>query len=109
MPAARQPQHLSQALSELIALRGLARVRGDAQLDEVWREVAGSDIARQTKVLGISRGILQIGVSNSPLLSELALFHKFSLLKVLQEQHAGLNIHDIKFRRKTFSEKRSKK
>ena len=98
MAATPQPQHLSNALSEFIALRGLARIRGDAQLEALWRDVAGSVVASQTKVQGIKRGVLQVSVSNSPLLSELVMFHKFSLLKALQEKHPNLNVHELKFR-----------
>ncbi|MGH7200964.1 MAG: DciA family protein [Planctomycetaceae bacterium] len=92
------PQHLGKALSDLIALRGIGRIRGNAQLAGIWREVAGERIAAATKVLGIKRSVLQIQVSNAPLLSELVSFHKSSLLARLQEQHADLKIRGLKFR-----------
>lgn len=94
------PQHLSKALSQLIALRGLAGVRGESQLATVWKEVAGEKIAAGTRVLGINRGVLQVAVGNSPLLSELAAFHKGALLAALQERHADLKIRDLKFKLK---------
>ena len=97
MGSASGPQHLSQAISELIALRGLARSRGDAQLAEIWKQVAGDKLAEQTRVLGIKRGVLQVAVANAPLLSELSSFHKFSLLETLQSRHAGLKLRDLKF------------
>ena len=92
------PQHLSRTLSELIALRGLAQVRGNKQLQSVWSEISGEAIASQTRVEGIRRGILQVAVSNSALLSELASFHKVSLFEALQEKHPDLRIRDLKFR-----------
>ncbi|MCH7988227.1 MAG: DUF721 domain-containing protein [Planctomycetes bacterium] len=98
MAAAYRPPHLSNALSELIALRGWARKRGDAQLEAIWRDVAGPIVASQTKVQRINRGVLHVNVSNSTLLSELAMFHKSSLLKDLQEKHPDLNINNLKFR-----------
>ena len=97
------PQHLSQTLSELIALRGLARLRGSAQLDSVWKQVAGPVIATQTQVLGMKRGVLNLGVSNAPLLGELVSFHKESLLRSLQRERPELNIGDLKFRLKSSS------
>ena len=103
MAAAPQPQHLSNALSEFIALRGLARSRSNAQLDDIWRDVAGSVVASQTKAQGIKRGVMQINVSNSPLLSELAMFHKCSLLKALREKYPNLKVHELKFRLQTIS------
>lgn len=100
MKSAPGPRHLSSALSELVSLRGLARSGGSAELASVWSEVAGSEIAGKTRVMGIKRGVLQVAVSNSPLLSELASFHKESLLRSLQQNHSGLKIRDVKFRLK---------
>jgi predicted nucleic acid-binding Zn ribbon protein len=97
MSAASDPQPLSKSLSELIALKGLVRVRGERQLASVWKDVAGSAIADATLILGIKRGVLQIGVTNAPLLSELACFHKNSLLRTLKEQHSELKIRDLRF------------
>jgi predicted nucleic acid-binding Zn ribbon protein len=94
------PQPLSQALSELIALRGLARVRGESQLAAIWQEVAGATIASSTRVIGVNRGALHVAVANAPLLSELASFHKASLLEALRERHGHLKIRDLKFRLK---------
>ena len=98
MTAASEPQHVSRALSDLIALRGFARVRGDAQLSALWNEVAGTVIGEQTKVLGIRRGVLRVGVSNAPLLSELASFHLTTLLQSLQDRRPDLQIKNVKFR-----------
>ncbi len=98
MNAASEPEHLSRALSDLIALRGFARVRGQAQLSDDWNEVAGDAFAAQTKVLGIKRGVLNIGVSNSALLSELASFHKNTLVAKLRERRPDLRLRGVKFR-----------
>ena len=95
------PQPLSHALAELVALRGLARVGGNAQLELAWSEVAGEKLAVQTKVLGIKNGVLQIGVSNAPLLAELTSFHKSFLLQALQEQYTGVRVRDLRFRLKS--------
>lgn len=92
------PVHVSQAISELIALRGYARKQGDAQLQEIWQQIAGSKFAEQTRVMGINRGVLQVNVGSSSLLAELAGFHKPSLLRSLKEQHPELRIKDLKFR-----------
>ena len=96
-----EPHRIGKVLSELIALKGLARVHGVEQLQQAWRTVAGEEIGRQSRVLELSRGVLQIGVANSAVLSELAGFHKEKLLQSLQEQFADLKIRDIKFKRKT--------
>jgi len=92
------PQPLSRALSELIALRGYARVQGAAQLQAAWADAAGATIARQTRAVAIRRGVLFVSVGHAPLLSELAGFYKQSLVEKLRELHGDLNIRDIKFK-----------
>jgi len=94
---AKLPDRLSQAVTDLIALRGWARVRGNAQLAEAWTRIAGSSVASGTKVVGIRRGVLQVAVGNSPLLTELAAFHKSTLLAALAREHPELRIRDLKF------------
>lgn len=96
-----EPQHVRKVLSELIALKGLARVHGTEQLQQAWRTVAGDEMGRKSRVLELTRGVLNVGVSNSALLNELAGFHKQALLEQLQQQFAHLKIQDIKFRLKT--------
>ena len=92
------PQKLSLALSQLIALRGYARPRGDAQLQNAWRDAAGQPIAKQSRAVAIRRGVLHVSVGNSALLSELTGFHKQTLLEKLTELHADLKIKDLKFK-----------
>src|SRR5579863_6780274 len=94
----RGPQRLSQAIGELIAFRGYARVRGNAQLQSAWADAAGKTIARQTRAVAIRRGVLHVPVDHAPLLSELAGFYRQAFLEKLQELHAHLNIRDVKFK-----------
>lgn len=95
------PTPISAAISELIARKGLARVQGNAQLVAAWKSAAGERIASRSKVLGLKRGVLEVGVWNSALVSELASFQKASLLKKLQTEHSDQNITDIRFRLRT--------
>ncbi len=96
-----EPQHVRKVLSELIALKGLARVQSTEQLQQAWRSVAGAELGRKSRVLKLTRGVLNVGVSNSALLNELAGFHKQALLEQLHQQFAHLKIQDIRFRLKT--------
>lgn len=102
MTPQRDPQPLSNALSELIALRGFARVRGNTQLQAMWSdaaaEVAGPQAVRSSKATTVSRNVLQIAVGNAALLSELVSYHKTALLAYLQQKHPEMNIRDLKFR-----------
>jgi predicted nucleic acid-binding Zn ribbon protein len=96
-PYGPDPRSLADSLSELVALRGLARAGGDRQLTEIWNSVVGAEIAARTRVIGIKRSVLQVGVDNAPLLSELAAFHQADYLKTLQHQHSDLKLRNIKF------------
>ncbi|MFQ5730587.1 MAG: DUF721 domain-containing protein [Planctomycetaceae bacterium] len=91
------PQPLAAALSELFAVRGFARVQGQARLADAWAEVAGQ-WAGQTRATGVQRGVLQVAVNNAPLRSELEGFHKAELLAAVQHADPGLSICDIRFR-----------
>ena len=93
----RAPERLSQAVTELVALRGWAHVQGHARLADAWRAVAGATTAAATRVLGIRRGVLQVAVGNSPLLSELACYHKPTLLAALSRDYPDLKVRDLKF------------
>jgi len=95
---ADEPQALGDVLSQLFTLRGYGRTQTNRQLQEVWREVAGDSLSRQTKAQGIKNGVLQIAVNNSATLQELESFHKFSLCERLASEHSDLSITDIKFR-----------
>ncbi|MGQ0633076.1 MAG: DUF721 domain-containing protein [Planctomycetaceae bacterium] len=92
------PRPLSGAISELIALRGIARPQGDAQLQNAWAQAAGEKFAALTRALALRRGVLHVGVASAPLLSELAGFYRVELLERLKTRHAHLNIRDLKFR-----------
>ena len=89
---------MGEVLSRLMALRGYGRVRGSRQLADVWRAAAGEKIAARTRVMGLKNGVLQIGVGNAALLSELTSFHRHSLLESLQKCAADYAIRDLKFR-----------
>ena len=95
-----EPVLLRKVLSELIALKGLGRVQGNAQLQQAWQTVAGEVIGRSSRVLEFKRGVLSVAVNNSALLNELTGFHKQTLLENLQQQFAHLKIQDIRFRLK---------
>jgi predicted nucleic acid-binding Zn ribbon protein len=91
------PQRLSHAVTDLIALRGWGQVQGHARLNEAWKAAAGASIAAATRVLGMRRSVLQVAVGNSPLLSELAAYHKATILDALSRECPELKVRDLKF------------
>jgi hypothetical protein len=99
MRAARGPQRLGDALSELVALKGLARSGAAEQLSQAWKQAAGERIASETRVVAVKNRSLEIEVASAALMYELDSFHKSSLLEALQQQ-PGLEINRLKFRLK---------
>ena len=102
VPTGPEPVPLGKILSQLFALRGYGRVRGDQQLHEAWQKtlvaIGEPEWQAHTRVLNLRNGTLHIGVSSSALLSELAAFHKQRLLKSLRDNFAHLRLRDLKFR-----------
>jgi predicted nucleic acid-binding Zn ribbon protein len=92
------PQLLSTALAELIALRGFARPRAEQELQDTWRQVAGEDWSAATKPQKITRGVLYVEVKSSALLGMLTAFHRPELTAKFQQQAPHLNVKSIKFR-----------
>ena len=97
-PASNDPRSLANALSQLIALRGWANSRGDAQLREGWEQVVPEEFRATTKPLKISRGVLQVTVKHATQLSELASFHRGNLLIQLQQRFPEWKVKEIKFK-----------
>jgi len=94
----RGPQALRNVLSELVALRGYARREGARELQQVWARAAGETVASQTRALDVKRGVLQVAVASSVLLSELVGFYRTQLVTRLKAQSPELRIKDVKFR-----------
>jgi predicted nucleic acid-binding Zn ribbon protein len=92
------PQSLGDVVTRLVALRGYGQPGGQRELARLWRDAAGPDIERHTRVIGLRKGSLLIGVGNAALLSELAAFHKHDLLEKVQEASQDAAIRDLKFR-----------
>lgn len=93
-----EPSRLSAALTELIAVRGYARVEEHRQYHAAWKAVANGDWVTRTKVSRVSRGQMMIEVDNGPLLSELTGFFAAELLLRLQTDYPQLKIKGLKFR-----------
>ncbi|HEY4260773.1 MAG TPA: DUF721 domain-containing protein [Schlesneria sp.] len=94
----QEPQQLSFALAELIALRGFARVHSDDEMRSAWKKVAGEELSAQTRPLQLVRGVLTIAVSSSPLLNEVVSFQSADLLARMKQMVPHLKIKNLKFR-----------
>jgi predicted nucleic acid-binding Zn ribbon protein len=94
----RGPEGLAEILSRLFTARGWGRRQGRLHLEKAWEEVAGEELAAQTRVGALRRGVLEVTVANAVLLQELTHFHKRRLLEQLRLKLPSTPITDLRFR-----------
>jgi predicted nucleic acid-binding Zn ribbon protein len=92
------PENLADILGRLFTSRGWGRKNDRLRLESAWATVAGEELLKDTQVLSIKRGVLEVAVRNAVLMSELAQFHKRNLLKKLRTAMPGVTLTDLKFR-----------
>ncbi len=94
----RGPEHLRDILGRLFSARGLGRRSERLGLERAWIAAAGPEVAKQTRVGGLRRGVLEVIVGNAVLLQELAHYQKRRLLDGLRAQLPGAAVKDLRFR-----------
>src|SRR6516165_6521801 len=94
----RGPEKISDVLGRLFTSRGWGRKNDRLRLEAAWAAAAGDELLKNTRVLGMKRGVLEVEVRNAVLLSELTQFHKRGLLSKLRKALTGVTLTDIKFR-----------
>ena len=94
----RGPENLSDILGRLFTSRGWGRKNDRLRLESAWAAAAGEEVLKDTAVLGMRRGVLEIAVRNATLMSELTNFHKRTLLTKLRAAMPGVTLTDLKFR-----------
>ncbi len=94
----RGPENIADILGRLFTSRGWGRKNERVRLESAWAEVVGPELLKNTRVLGLKRGVLEVDVKNAVLMSELTQFHKRGLLAKLRKVLAGVTLTDIKFR-----------
>jgi predicted nucleic acid-binding Zn ribbon protein len=94
----RGPENLADVLGRLFTSRGWGRKNDRLRLESAWADAAGAELQKDTRVLGLKRGVLEVEVRNAVLLGELAQFHKRGLLGKLRKALTGVTLTDLKFR-----------
>jgi predicted nucleic acid-binding Zn ribbon protein len=94
----RGPEKVADILGRLFASRGWGRKNDRLRLESAWAEAAGAELLRDTRLLGVKRGVMEIEVKNAVLIQELTQFHKRGLLIKLRKALPGVTLTDLKFR-----------
>ena len=92
------PEKISDVLGRLFTSRGWGRKNDRLRLEAAWAEAVGAKLLKDTRVMGLKRGVLEVEVKNAVLMSELAQYHKRDLLAKLRDHLKGATVTDIKFR-----------
>lgn len=92
------PENLGDILGKLFAARGWGRKNDRLKLEGAWAEAAGPHLLKDTRVMVVRRGVMEIEVKNSVLMQELAQYHKRGLLGKLRKLLPSLTLTDLKFK-----------
>ena len=92
------PSGIGDSLREVVAHRKIGRLLQSRELDHLWSSSVEPRIAEQTKVISLRNRVLQVHVSNSVLLSELANFHLRQILETIRQKRPDIEIRNIKFK-----------
>ena len=94
---ARRPKRAQDLINNVIARRGIAAEQSSHRLQNIWESVIGMDLANQTRVSSLRRGVLEIIVSNSSLMQILS-FNKEQYKEEINQQMQNGTLSDIRFR-----------
>ena len=75
---------------------GLDAVGKHPQIEAAWPQIVGPEFAGRTRVLGFRKGVLEIGVASSALMSDIR-FHQAALLGDLRREVRRPAISGISF------------
>jgi predicted nucleic acid-binding Zn ribbon protein len=94
---ARRPKKISDILAQLLNKRGYGRLAANHELAEAWSAAAGRELAAVSRPGKLSRGTLEVTVTNSTMTQEFT-FHKHQILAELGRTLPDAKIRNLRFR-----------
>ncbi len=88
---------IGSVMRKLMAQRGYAAIQATNELHENWKEIVGEVLASLTCPGNVSRGVLQVIVSDSGAMQELS-FRKKQILAALKVKLPEAKVEDLRFR-----------
>ncbi len=88
---------IGTVMRNLMAQRGYAAIQATSELHEKWSEIVGEVLAGMTCPGNVSRGSLQVVVSDSGAMQELS-FRKKQILAALKSKLPEAKVEDLRFR-----------
>lgn len=96
-PSPYQAKSIRTVMKKLMAKRGYAAIQANDSLQTVWASLVGVELAKLSRPGNITRGILQVAVSDHGAMNELH-FQKKQILTGLKTQLPESKINDVRFR-----------
>jgi predicted nucleic acid-binding Zn ribbon protein len=94
-----EPRPIGEQLREFLKRSpALKRSKVAQEMNVLWSEVAGPQVAAHTHVRGARLGVLTIAVDSPPLCHELASFRRADLLKRMNDRLGPKALKDLYFR-----------
>ena len=93
----RGAQPIAELLSRLLARKGYAQLQSADDRAEAWSDVVGPQLAKDSCVGNVRRGVLEVTVRNSAVVQELT-FQKKRILREITAAIPELKVRDIRFR-----------
>jgi len=94
---ASEAEPLRTVLKTFMKTSGLDRAIKEGEWRGLWERVAGPEVAAATASVGQRGGMLTVEIMDAALLSELASFHKATLLAALKDAAPDRGLRDIRF------------
>ncbi|HQU70884.1 MAG TPA: DUF721 domain-containing protein [Calditrichia bacterium] len=94
--AHRGPQHIRQTIAAFLKAAGLKERFDENMAIAFWDSTVGETIAKFTEPRKVEKGMLMVKVTDNAWRTEL-MFHKFRIIKELNEKVGKAAIKDIKF------------
>lgn len=93
----RGPRKVGDAVNDLLARRGYARMQDAADQQQAWTQAVGQQLAADSRVGQLRCGVFEIIVRNSAVLQELT-FQKRQIIRKLAGLVEGMVVKDVRFR-----------
>jgi predicted nucleic acid-binding Zn ribbon protein len=87
---------LGELLGELLKEYGAKRRDEHRALTEAWSRAAGPEVARRTRVVGLTRDTLTVSVESAALRQELESFRRDDVLARLREEFPARRIARVR-------------
>ena len=92
----RQAKSARQLVSRIMSRRGVAGIECAGEFEQAWESVV-PELAKQTRLGAMRRGVLEVYVSGSAVLQHLT-FEKDKLLESMRQKLPHASISDLRFR-----------